>query len=94
MLIRRYTGRVVKRTLFIALIIVVLVTGLPVLMSMGTSGCADCGPGVLLPMTCLAALAGVAAVLPALLWSRFRRRDRSLRLALFASLFERPPQLV
>ena len=83
-----------KRVLFIALVIVVLVTGLPVLMSMGTSGCADCGPGVLLPMPCLGALAGAAAVFCALLWSRLRRRDRSLRLALFASLFERPPQLV
>ena len=84
-----------KRVLFIALVVIVLVTGLPVLMGMGgMSGCADCGPGVLLPMTCLATLAGAAALLPALLRSRFRRHDRSLRLALFAALFERPPQLV
>ena len=83
-----------KRVLLIALVIVVLVTGLPVLMSMGMSGCADCGPGVLLPMTCLAALAGAAAVFSALLWFRLRRRDRSLRLALFANLLERPPQVV
>ena len=84
-----------KRALFIALVIVVVVTGLPVLVGMaGMAECADCGPGVLLPMTCLVALAGVAAVLPALLRSRFRLRDRRLRLALFTSAFERPPQLV
>lgn len=84
-----------KRALFIALVIVVLVTGLPVLMGMaGMASCADCGPGVLLPVTCLAALTGVAAVLPALLRSRLRSRDRVLRLALFTSVFERPPQLV
>lgn len=86
---------VVKRALFIALVIVVLMTGLPVLMGMaGMAACADCGPGVLLPMTCMAALAGVAAVLPALLRSRFRSRERLLRLALVTSVFERPPQLV
>ena len=85
----------VKRALFIALVIVVVVTGLPVLMGMGgMAECADCGPGVLLPMTCLAALAGVAATLPALLRSRLRSRDLFLRLALFTSAFERPPQLV
>ena len=86
----------VKRALFIALVVVVLMTGLPVLMGMaGMAVCADCGPGVLLPMMCVAAtLAGVAAVLPALLRSRFRSRERLLRLALVTSLFERPPQLV
>lgn len=84
-----------RRVLFVALVVVVLVTGLPLLMGMGgMSGCADCGPGLLLSMTCLATLAGAVVLLPALLSSRLRRRDRSLRLALFAAVFERPPQLV
>ena len=84
-----------KRALFIALVVVVLMTGLPVLMGMaGMAVCADCGPGVLLPMMCVAALVGAAAVLPALLRSRFRSRERLLRLALVTSVFERPPQLV
>lgn len=85
----------VKRALFVGLVIVVLMTGLPVLMGMaGMAGCGDCGPAVMLSMTCVAALAGVAAVLPALLRSRFRSRERLLRLALVTSGFERPPQLV
>jgi len=33
-------------------------------------------------------------VLPELLRARFRLLGRSMRLALFATLFERPPQLV
>lgn len=85
----------VRRAFFIALVIVVLMTGLPVLIGMtGMAACAECAAGVLLPMTCVAALVGVAAVLPALLRSRFRSRERLLRLALFTSVFERPPQLV
>lgn len=83
-----------KRALLIALVIVVLVMSLPVLMGMGTMSCDYCGPGVLLPLMCLAAVAGAAVLLPALLRARLRPREHSLRLALFASLFERPPQLV
>jgi hypothetical protein len=84
-----------RRVLFVALVVIVLVTGLPVLMGMGgMATCADCGQGLLLPMTCVAVLAGAVVLLPALLRSRLRRRDRSLRLALFAAVFERPPQLV
>lgn len=84
-----------KRGLLIGLVIIILMTGLPVLMGMaGMAACFDCGPGVLLPMTCLAALVGVAALLPALLRSRLRARERLLRLALVTSVFEPPPQLV
>lgn len=85
-----------RRALFIALVIIVLVTGLPVLMSMGdTAACDTCGPGVLLPLMCLAALvAGAAVLLPELLRTRLHPRERSLWLALFADFFERPPQPV
>ena len=84
-----------RRTLFIALVIIVVVTGLPVLMSMGDMAACDfCAPGVLLPLMCLAALVAAAAVLPALLRAPLRLQERLLRLALVASLFERPPQLV
>jgi hypothetical protein len=84
----------VKRALLIALVIVIVVMGLPVLMSMGTMSCDSCGPGVLLPLMCLVALAGAALLLPALLRARLRLSERTLQLALFASLFERPPELV
>ena len=79
----------------IAVVILVLLTGLPVLMSMGDmAACEYCGPGVLLAGMCLLALAASAVLLPPLLRTRFRLLRRSLRLALFASDFERPPQLV
>ena len=83
-----------KRALLIALVIIVVVMGLPVLMGMGTMSCDYCGPGVLLPLLCLLALASTAVLLPALLRARLRPREHTLRLALFVSLFERPPQLV
>ena len=80
----------------IALVIIVLVTGLPVLVSMGDMAACDfCGPGVLLPLMCLAALAAAAAVLlPELLRTRLHPRQRAVCLALFADFFERPPQPV
>lgn len=84
-----------RRALFIAVVILVLVTGLPVLMSMGDMAACDyCGPGVLLPLMCLVALAAPAMRLPELLRARLRLGRRSLRLALFANPFERPPQPV
>ena len=84
-----------RRALFIALVIIVVVTGLPVLMSMGDMAACDfCAPGVLLALMCLAALVAAAVVLPALLRAPLRLQERLLRLALVASVFERPPQPV
>ena len=76
--------------------VVVVVTGLPVFMGMdGMAFCADCGPGVLVSMTCLATLAVAGLALPLLLarWAR-GSRYRGLRSRLLAYLLERPPQLV
>ena len=84
-----------RRALFIALVIIVVVTGLPVLMSMGDMATCDfCAPGVLLPLWCMTAVVAAAVVLPALLRARLRLQERRLRLALVASFLERPPQLV
>ena len=84
-----------RRALFITLVIIVVVTGLPVLMSMGDMATCDfCAPGVLLPLMCMAALVAAAVVLPALLRAPLRLQERRLRLALVVSSFERPPQLV
>jgi len=77
-------------------VVVVVVTGLPVFMGMdGMAFCADCGPGVLVSMTCLATLAVAGLALPLLLarWAR-GSRYRGLRSRLLAYLLERPPQLV
>jgi hypothetical protein len=85
----------VRRALFIALVVVVMLTGLPVLMGMdGMAFCADCGPGLLVSMICLATLAAGFA-LPLLLarWAR-GSRYRGLRSRLLPHLLERPPQLV
>ena len=85
----------VRRGLFIALVVIVLVTGLPVLMGMGhAAGCDFCGPGVLVPLLCLVALAGTAVALPELLRRELRLQQPRLRLAVFGTVFERPPQLV
>jgi hypothetical protein len=86
----------VRRVLFIALVVVVVVTGLPVFMGMdGMAFCADCGPGVLVPMACLATLAAAGLAIPLLLarWAR-GGHYRGLRSRLLAHLLERPPQLV
>ena len=84
-----------RRALFVTLVIIVLATGLPVLMSMGDMAACDfCGPGVLLPLMCLAALVAAAVVLPALLRDRLRLQERRLRLALVVNFLERPPQPV
>jgi hypothetical protein len=85
-----------RRAVVIALVVVVVVTGLPVFMGMnGMAFCADCGPGLLGPMTCLAALAAAGFALPLLLSRRAgATRYRALRSRLLAHLLERPPQLV
>ena len=84
-----------RRALFIALVVIVVVTGLPVLMNMGDMAACDfCAPGVLLPLMCLAAVVAAALMLPALLRAPLRLQERRLRLALVVSLLERPPQLV
>lgn len=85
-----------RRVLFIALVVVVVVTGLPVFMGMGGMAfCADCGPGVLVPMACWAILAAAGLAIPLLL-ARWATGGRSsgLRSRLLADLLERPPQLV
>lgn len=83
-----------RRAVVIALVVVVVVTGLPVFMGMdGMAFCADCGPGLLGPMICLAALAAGLA-LPRLLSRRAGAKYRVLRSRLLSHLLERPPQLV
>jgi hypothetical protein len=85
----------VRRALFVTLVVIVVVTGLPVLMSMGdTAACDFCAPGVLLPLMCLAAMIAATVVLPELLRARLRLQERRLRLALVVNFLERPPQPV
>ena len=81
--------------LLVAVVVVVLLTGLPVLTGMGgMPACDHCGPGVITAAPCLAAILAAALVLPALLRSRVRSGVRSWPPDVFAFLLERPPQLV
>ena len=85
-----------KKALLIALVVIVVVTGLPVLMGMGgMSSCTDCGPGLPGSAPCLPAiLSGMALVLAVMLRWRVRHPSRSLPYWLLVNPFERPPQLV
>jgi hypothetical protein len=85
-----------RRVVIAALVVVVFVTGLPILMGMhGMAFCPECAPGLLGPMTCLAALAAAGFALPLLVSRRAGpSRYRTLRSLLLAHLLERPPQLV
>jgi hypothetical protein len=60
----------------------------------GMASCAECGPGLLGPMLCLAALAGAGLALLQLLalWAHFARHPAG-RSRLLSHLLERPPQL-
>ena len=77
------------------LVVVVMVTGMPVVMGMaGMAWCADCGPAVLVGPACVAAiLAAGVTLLVALIAERLRRRDEAFRGLLRSFLLERPPRL-
>ena len=77
------------------LVVVVVLTGLPILMGMaGMASCPDCGPAVLAGATCAMAIlvAGVALLL-ALFTRHLRSRTAVMRLQLHTFLLERPPRL-
>lgn len=84
-----------KKALVLLLVVVVVLTGLPVVIGMaGMGSCAECGPAVLVGATCTAAvLAAGVILLVALLAERLRRRNESFRLLLRVFLLERPPRL-
>ena len=85
----------VKRALFVLLVAVVLVTGLPLAMGMGGMAfCADCGPAVLaraaecLPAAVLVALVGLTLAFA----GRLRLIELRLLPLLYATVLERPPR--
>ena len=84
-----------KKALVLLLVVVVVLTGLPVVMGMaGMAWCSDCGPAVLVGPACVAAvLAAGVILLVALLAERIRRRNEAFRMLLRGFLLERPPRL-
>src|SRR5947208_2413803 len=84
-----------KRLLVVALVMVLVLTGIPLLVGMaGMQGCANCPPALAAAGQCLGVLAGVAAALALLLSGRVRSRSSRLRPWPCALPFDRPPQLV
>ena len=84
-----------RRLLLVAVVMILVVTGLPLLVGMGgMMECSNCPPAVVTAGQCLAVLAGAATVLALLLGGRLRGRSSLLRPWLYALSFERPPQLV
>jgi hypothetical protein len=83
----------VKKALVVRLVLVVVVTGLPIVMGMSAmASCADCGPAVAAACSVAILAAGVAIVL-ALLALGLGRRGQAMRLLLHSFLLERPPRL-
>jgi hypothetical protein len=84
-----------KRLLVVAVVLILVLTGLPLLVGVGgMETCANCPPAVLAAGQCLGVLAGAAALLALLLSGRLRSRSSWLPPWLYVRLFERPPQLV
>ena len=83
-----------KRILVVALVVVVLFTGIPIVMGMPVMACADCDFGLLLGGACVfAVLAVVAGTALALLAVPMRLRPPVFAGLLLASAHYRPPRL-
>jgi len=84
-----------KKVLLVALVVLLVVIGLPMLMpGMGSATCADCGPAVMAgPVCVLAAILTGFALLILVTAQRVRLRRDDLFELLRAVAFERPPQL-
>ena len=85
---------VVKKPLVVAAVVLLLVTGLPLVVGMGAMpGCDECATGVSVVMWCVAVLVAAGAGAVAALSRRPRPRDDVIRLQLHPFLIERPPRL-
>lgn len=83
-----------KRALVVALVLTVLLTGIPVSMMMLTTSCADCDVALMVAGSCVfAILAAGVAVAAALFGVRLRSRVAVRNSLLAASGLERPPRL-
>ncbi len=82
-----------RKAMVVLVVVVMLATGLPILMTMSAmEACPDCGPALMAGCTAAVLAAGVALCL-AMAASRHRSRDGIVRALLHAFLLERPPRL-
>lgn len=84
-----------KKALVVLLVLIVVLTGLPIMMGMdGMAACSDCGPATLVGACVLAILAAGAALLVIFSGVRIGNRRDALQRLLHNFLLERPPRLV
>jgi len=84
----------VKRVLVVALVVVVLLTGIPVVMGMPMVACSDCDVATMAATSCmLAVLMGLVALALSLLAVRLAVRPPILAGLLVSSGLDRPPRL-
>ena len=83
-----------KKALIVLLVLVVLVTGVPILMTMsGMASCHDCSLGLLASSCVLAIITAGIALVTAGFTQRVRGRLIGVRVLLHSFLLERPPRL-
>ena len=83
-----------KKALVVALVIVLVVIGLPMLMpGMGVALCDECGPALLAGPLCVLAILSCFVLAFAVVSQIIRPHRRTHRHLLRASLLDRPPQL-
>lgn len=83
-----------KKVLLVALVVLLVVIGLPVLMpGMGGAYCDDCGPAVATGSLCTFAVLAGLAYAAAVMAQRVRLRQAITTGLLRAAAFDRPPQL-
>lgn len=84
----------VKRVLVVTLVVVVLLTGIPVVMGMPMVTCSDCDLATMMANSCiLAVLAGLVALALNLLAVRLAVRPPTLAGLVVSSGLDRPPRL-
>ena len=84
-----------RKALVVLVVVVLVATGLPILMTMsGMAACPDCGPALVAGAGCMVAvLAAGVALLLAVAAGRHRNHDETVRASLHSFLLERPPRL-
>ena len=83
-----------KKPVVLAVVILLVLVGVPLLMpGMGSPACANCGPALLAGSACLVAVLVGAALVAAAASLFLPRRRQRLRLRGRMRLLERPPQL-
>ena len=84
-----------KKALIVGLIVLVVVTGIPIIVGMPSmANCQDCGPAALFGQGCALAILALGAALLLAMWRRrLGRFEHSLLVEFHRFALERPPQL-